>query len=74
MKNITTYIFALTLFLISPAFAETYEVQMLNKLEKDRNVFNPSIIYINSGDTVKVDLRQTRGTTLLLPKRVYLKV
>jgi pseudoazurin len=26
---------------------------MLNKLEKDRNVFNPSIIYINSGDTVK---------------------
>ena len=53
MKNITTYIFALTLFLISPAFADTYEVQMLNKLDKDRNVFNPSIIYINSGDTVK---------------------
>ena len=26
---------------------------MLNKLEKDRNVFNPSILYINSGDTVK---------------------
>ena len=53
MKNITIYIFALTLFLISPAFADTYEVQMLNKLDKDRNVFNPSIIYINSGDTVK---------------------
>ena len=53
MKNITTYIIAFTLLLISSAFAETYEVQMLNKLEKDRNVFNPSIIYINSGDTVK---------------------
>ena len=26
---------------------------MLNKLEKDRNVFNPSIIYVNTGDTVK---------------------
>ena len=53
MKNITTYIIAFTLLLITSAFAETYEVQMLNKLDKDRNVFNPSIIYINSGDTVK---------------------
>ena len=53
MKNITTYIIAFTLLLISSAFAETYEVQMLNKLDKDRNVFNHSIIYINSGDTVK---------------------
>ena len=53
MKIITIYIFALSLFLISPTFAEIYEVQMLNKLEKERNVFNPSIVYINSGDTVK---------------------
>ena len=53
MKNITLYIFTFALFLMSSVFADTYEVQMLNKLEKDRNVFNPSIIYINSGDTVK---------------------
>tara|TARA_B100000767_G_scaffold224428_1_gene213511 strand:+ start:21 stop:464 length:444 start_codon:yes stop_codon:yes gene_type:complete len=53
MKNITLYIFAFTLFLISSAFAETYEVQMLNKLEKERNIFNPSILYVKSGDTVK---------------------
>ncbi len=53
MKNITLYIFTFALFLMSSAFADTFEVQMLNKLEKDRNVFNPSIIYINSGDTVK---------------------
>ena len=53
MKNITLYIFTFVLFLMSSAFADTFEVQMLNKLEKDRNVFNPSIIYINSGDTVK---------------------
>lgn len=53
MKNITLYIITFTLFLITSAFAETYEVQMLNKLEKDRNVFNPSILHIKSGDTVK---------------------
>ena len=53
MKNLTLYIFTFALFLMSSAFADTFEVQMLNKLEKDRNVFNPSIIYINSGDTVK---------------------
>ena len=53
MKNITLYIFTFTLLLVSSVFAETYEVQMLNKLEKDRNVFNPSVIYVNSGDTVK---------------------
>ena len=53
MKNITLYIITFTLFLITSAFAETYEVQMLNKLEKDRNVFNPGILYIKSGDTVK---------------------
>ena len=53
MKNITLYIFTFALFLMSSVFADTYEVQMLNKLEKDRNVFNPSIIYINNGDTVK---------------------
>ena len=53
MKNITLYIITFTLFLITSAFAETYEVQMLNKLEKDRNVFNPSILNIKSGDTVK---------------------
>ena len=53
MKNITLYIIAFTLFLISSAFAETYEVQMLNKLEKERNLYNPRIIYVNSGDTVK---------------------
>ena len=53
MKNITLYIFTFVLFLMSSAFADTFEVQMLNKLEKDRNVFNPSIIYINNGDTVK---------------------
>ncbi len=53
MKNITLYIITFTLFLITSAFAETYEVQMLNKLEKDRNVFNPSVLHIKSGDTVK---------------------
>ena len=53
MKNITLYIITFTLFLITSAFAETYEVQMLNKQEKDRNVFNPSILNIKSGDTVK---------------------
>ena len=53
MKNITLYIFTFALFLMSSAFADTYEVQMLNKLEKDRNVFSPSILHIKSGDTVK---------------------
>jgi pseudoazurin len=54
MKNIKLYIITFTLLVLAtPAFAETYEVQMLNKLEKDRNVFNPSVIYVNSGDTVK---------------------
>ena len=53
MKNITLYIIAFTLFLISSTFAETFEVQMLNKLEKERNLYNPSIIYVNSGDTIK---------------------
>ena len=53
MRKITIYIFVISLLLIQQLFAETYEVQMLNKLEKDRNVFNPSIIYINTGDTVK---------------------
>lgn len=53
MKNITVYIIGLVLLLASSAFAETFEVQMLNKLEKERNIYNPRVIYVNSGDTVK---------------------
>lgn len=52
----------LGLFLMSPplasigAFAETHEVQMLNKHpddKKKRNVFVPAVIKIKPGDTVK---------------------
>ncbi|MGY9025115.1 MAG: pseudoazurin [Candidatus Pelagibacterales bacterium] len=53
MRKITHYIIAFTIFFMFPALAETFEVQMLNKFEKERNLFNPSIIYVNSGDTVK---------------------
>ena len=53
MKKITLYVLGILSLLISPIFAETFEVQMLNKLEKERMIYNPRIIYINSGDTIK---------------------
>ena len=53
MIKITKYIITLSILLMSSVLAETFEVEMLNKLEKERNVFNPSIIYVNAGDTVK---------------------
>lgn len=40
----------------SPAFAETFEVQMLNKdpeNKKIKNIFKPAFLKINPGDTVK---------------------
>ncbi|MCV6575933.1 MAG: pseudoazurin [Cohaesibacter sp.] len=39
-----------------PAFAETFEVQMLNKdpeNKKNKNIFKPAFLKINVGDTVK---------------------
>ena len=50
MKTITLYVLGILSLLISSSFAETFEVQMLNKLEKERMIYNPRIIYINSGD------------------------
>ena len=38
---------------MTSVLADTIEVEMLNKLEKERNIFNPRILYVNSGDTVK---------------------
>ena len=53
MIKITHYIIAIFLVLTSTVFAEVFEVEMLNKLEKERNIFNPRVLYVNSGDTVK---------------------
>ena len=38
--------------LFSPAYAAEIDVLMLNKHEKQRNVYLDSIVYINKGDTV----------------------
>ena len=44
---------AITLALSAPAFAEMFEVQMLNRGEEGTMVFEPSNIRIAAGDTVK---------------------
>ncbi len=44
---------AITLALSAPAFAETFEVQMLNRGEEGTMVFEPSSLRIATGDTVK---------------------
>ena len=52
MFRIAAAIGAATLFATS-AFAEVHEVQMLNKGEDGRNVFEPAVLKIAVGDTVK---------------------
>jgi pseudoazurin len=68
MKDIKLYILGIVLFLISPSFAETFEVQMLNKLEKERMIYNPRIIHINSGDTIKW-LSEDKGHNVAFTKK-----
>ena len=68
MKKITLYILCLVSLLISHIFAETFEVQMLNKLEKERMIYNPRIIYINSGDTIKW-LSEDKGHNVAFTKK-----
>lgn len=49
-------ILAVVTSIAAPAFAETYEVQMLNKdpeNKKNKNIFKPAFLKINPGDTVK---------------------
>ena len=51
MKKITTL---LTVFLLSiPAFAEEHIVKMLNSGKDGMMVFEPAVLSINKGDTVK---------------------
>ena len=52
--------FIVTLFFINPLFAATYEIEMLNRLEKESMVYSKSVINIQSGDTVKW-LATTKG-------------
>ena len=45
---------ALTTMLVGSAYAETIEVRMLNKgPDGERNVFEPAVVQIQPGDTVK---------------------
>ncbi|CBW27606.1 putative exported pseudoazurin [Halobacteriovorax marinus SJ] len=56
--------------LFSKTFAATYEVKMLNKEGKELMIFNPSVLKINVGDTVKF-LPSTRGhhpRSIFIPK------
>jgi pseudoazurin len=41
---------------------------MLNKLEKERMIYNPRIIYINSGDTIKW-LSEDKGHNVAFTKK-----
>lgn len=53
MRNTILAAIAAT-FIAGPAFAETIEVQMLNKgPDGERNVFEPAVIQIQPGDTVR---------------------
>ncbi|MBB3065243.1 pseudoazurin [Limibacillus halophilus] len=46
--------FVFAVALAGPAFAETYEVEMLNKgSDGARNVFSPAVIKIAPGDTIR---------------------
>ena len=52
--------FIVTLFFTNSLFAATYEIEMLNRLEKESMVYSKSVINIQSGDTVKW-LATTKG-------------
>ena len=52
MTKYFIHIFIFIFFSISLVFAETFEVEMLNKHEGQINVFNPPIVRVAVGDTV----------------------
>ncbi len=53
MKRMLASAAALGLLVGSAAFAETHEVQMLNRGEEGAMVFEPAFLQIEPGDTVK---------------------
>jgi pseudoazurin len=53
MFKILTRAVALAALMASPSFAETFEVQMLNKGEAGAMVFEPAFLRLAMGDTVK---------------------
>jgi pseudoazurin len=53
MLRITTTAIALALTLSGTAWAETFEVQMLNKGEAGAMVFEPGFVRLAAGDTIK---------------------
>ena len=52
MTKYFIHIFIFIFLSISSVFAETFEVEMLNKHDGQINVFNPPIVNIAVGDTV----------------------
>ena len=66
MKKITTL---LTVFLLSmPAFAEEHIVKMLNSGKDGMMVFEPGVLSVNKGDTVKfvaTDMAHNSASTLI---------
>ena len=52
MTKYFIHIFIFIILSISSSFAETFEVEMLNKHEGQINVFNPPIVRVAVGDTV----------------------
>lgn len=59
-------ILAVATLAAAPAFAETYEVQMLSKdpdNKKNKNIFKPAFLKINPGDTVKfISVQKSHNT------------
>ena len=55
MKNIVLK-FTFILMIFSPAFGANENIDMLNRLGKEINVYSKKIVNVNVGDTVKLEI------------------